>query len=159
MLTPSGCTEITVKLILNCSVGSESLSSVIFILKQLPQSEALLLTVAETHTVLWSNWKSFPAYAKRVQQSFSGWLRQPPNVYSRVSRSRREEYGWSYSSNDDLSSLVVDAERRMAKFLAKTLIVCSGLVVLTRCILGQNGKWRKFAEQAAFHIVFNWLHA
>ena len=64
----------------------------------------------------------------------------------RVSRSRREEYGWSYLSDNDLSSFVVDAERRMAKFLAKTLIVCSGLVLLTHCILGQNGKWRKFAE-------------
>ena len=40
-------------------------------------------------------------------------------------------YGWSYLSNDNLSSLAVDVECQMAKFLAKTLRVCSGLVVLT----------------------------
>ena len=37
----------------------------------------------------------------------------------------------SYSSNDDSSSLVVDVEGQMARFVTKTLRVCSGLVVLT----------------------------
>ena len=57
----------------------------------------------------------------------------------RVFGSRREEYGWSYSSDDVQSSLAVDAEPQMAKFLAKTLKVYSGLVVLIMyCTLGQR---------------------
>ena len=48
-----------------------------------------------------------------------------------VSGSRRGEYGLSHLSDDDLSSLAVDAEGQMARFVAKTLRVCSGLVVLT----------------------------
>ena len=39
----------------------------------------------------------------------------------------------SYSSNDDPSSLGVDEEGQMARFVTKTLRVCSGLVVLTYC--------------------------
>ena len=38
-----------------------------------------------------------------------------------------------YSSDDDPLSLVVDAEGQMARFVPKTLRVCSGLVVLTYC--------------------------
>ena len=37
----------------------------------------------------------------------------------------------SYSSDDDPSSLAVDTEGQMARFVTKTLRVCSGLVVLT----------------------------
>ena len=51
----------------------------------------------------------------------------------RVSGSRRGEYALSYSSDDDPSSLAVDAEGQMARFVTKTLRVCSGLVVLTHC--------------------------
>ena len=40
-----------------------------------------------------------------------------------VSGSRREEYGLSYSSDDDLSSLAVDAEHHVSRFVAKTLRV------------------------------------
>ena len=49
----------------------------------------------------------------------------------RVSRGRRGEYGLRCSSGDDLSSLVVDVEGQMAKFVAETLRVCRGLVLLT----------------------------
>ena len=38
-----------------------------------------------------------------------------------------------YLSNDDTSSLAVDVEGQMARFVTKTLRVCSGLVVLTYC--------------------------
>ena len=41
----------------------------------------------------------------------------------RVSRSRRGEYAFSYSSDDDPSSLAVDAEGQMARFVTKTLRV------------------------------------
>ena len=51
---------------------------------------------------------------------------------------KRNMAGASYSSDDDLSFLAVDAEHQMAKFLAKTLRVCGGLVVLTYCTLGQR---------------------
>ena len=51
----------------------------------------------------------------------------------RVSGSRRGVYALSYSSDDDPSSLAVDAEGQMARFVTKTLRVCSGLVVLTCC--------------------------
>ena len=51
----------------------------------------------------------------------------------RVSGSRRGEYGFGYSSDDDLSSLAVDAEGQMARFVAKTLRVGSVLVILTYC--------------------------
>ena len=34
---------------------------------------------------------------------------------------------------DDPSSLAVDAEGQMARFVTKTLRLCSGLVVLTYC--------------------------
>ena len=44
---------------------------------------------------------------------------------------QRGEYALSYSSDDDPLSLVVDAEGQMARFVTKTLRVCSGLVVLT----------------------------
>ena len=44
-----------------------------------------------------------------------------------------------YSSDNDLSFLAVDAEHQMAKFLAKTLRVCSGNV-LTKAVVGVNGK-------------------
>ena len=54
----------------------------------------------------------------------------------RVSGSRREEYGWTYWSDNDLSSLAVDVECQMPTFLAKTLRLCSGLVVLAYCTLG-----------------------
>ena len=37
------------------------------------------------------------------------------------------------ASDDDLSSLVVDAEGQMARFVAKTLRVGSVLVILTYC--------------------------
>jgi len=56
----------------------------------------------------------------------------------RVSGSRREEYGWTYPSDDDLPALVVDGKHQMAKFWHKTLMICSGLVVLTYCTLGQK---------------------
>ena len=55
-----------------------------------------------------------------------------------VSVSRRGEYGLSYSSDDDLSSLAVDAEGQMAGFVAKTLRVCSGLVLLMYWTWGQR---------------------
>ena len=42
---------------------------------------------------------------------------------------------WSYSSDDHLSSLVVNVERQMAKFLAKTLRV---QYILTYSTLGQR---------------------
>ena len=48
-----------------------------------------------------------------------------------VPGSRRGEYALSYSSDNDPSSLAVDAEGQMARFVTKTLIVFSGLVVLT----------------------------
>ena len=49
------------------------------------------------------------------------------------------ERSLSYSSNDDLSSLAVDEEGQMARFVAKILRVCSRLVVLTYCIgVGSN---------------------
>ena len=48
----------------------------------------------------------------------------------RVSGSRRGKYALSYSSDNDLSSLAVDAEGQMARFVTKTLKVCSSLVVL-----------------------------
>ena len=51
----------------------------------------------------------------------------------RFSGSRRGEYALSYSSDDDPSSLAVDTEGQMARFVTKTLRVCSGLVVLTHC--------------------------
>ena len=56
----------------------------------------------------------------------------------RVSGSRRGKYALSYSSDDDPSSLAVDAEGQMARFVAKTLSVCSGLVVLMHCTWGQR---------------------
>ena len=43
------------------------------------------------------------------------------------------EYALSNSSDDDPSSLAVDAEGQMARFVTKTLRVCSRLVVLTYC--------------------------
>ena len=55
-----------------------------------------------------------------------------------VSGSRRGEYGLSYWNDDDLSSLVVDVERQMARFVAKTLRVCSRLLVLTYWSWGQR---------------------
>ena len=51
----------------------------------------------------------------------------------RVSRSRRGEYALSYSNDDDPSYLAVDAEGQTARFVTKTLRVCSRLVVLTFC--------------------------
>ena len=50
-----------------------------------------------------------------------------------ISESRRGEYALRYSSDDDPSSLAVDAEGQMARFVTKTLRVCSGLVVLRYC--------------------------
>ena len=55
----------------------------------------------------------------------------------RVSESGRGEYGWSYSSDDDLSSSVVDAEGQMAIFMAKSESG-SRLVVLTYWTSGQG---------------------
>ena len=46
------------------------------------------------------------------------------------------ESGLSYSSDDDQYSLVLDTEGQMDKFVAKTLRVCSRLVVLTYWTLG-----------------------
>ena len=51
----------------------------------------------------------------------------------RVSGSRRVKYALSYLSDDDSSSLAVDAEGQMARFVTKTLGVCSRLVLLTYC--------------------------
>ena len=51
----------------------------------------------------------------------------------RVSGSRRGEYALSNSSNNDPSSLAVDEEGKMARFVTETLKVCSGLVVLAYC--------------------------
>ena len=48
-----------------------------------------------------------------------------------VSGSRRGEYGLNYFSDNDLSSFVVDVGDQMARFVAKTLRVCSGVIVLT----------------------------
>ena len=48
----------------------------------------------------------------------------------RVSGTRRGEYGLRHSSDKNLSSLAVDVEGQMARFGAKTLRLCSGLVVL-----------------------------
>ena len=47
-----------------------------------------------------------------------------------VSGSRRGEYDLISSSDDDLSSLAVDTEGQTARFVAKTLRVCSILVAL-----------------------------
>ena len=47
-----------------------------------------------------------------------------------VSGSKREKYDLSYSSDNDLSSLVKDAESQMARLVAKVLRVCNGLVIL-----------------------------
>ena len=52
----------------------------------------------------------------------------------------RREYGLNYLSDGDLSSLVVDAEGRKARFVTITFRVCSGysrLIVLTYWTLGQ----------------------
>ena len=46
-------------------------------------------------------------------------------------------YALSYLSDDDPSSLAVDAEGQMARFVTKTLRVCSRLVVLTYLYLGR----------------------
>ena len=46
---------------------------------------------------------------------------------------QERECALSYSSDDDPSSLAVDAEGQMARFVTKTLRVCSQLVVLTYC--------------------------
>ena len=43
--------------------------------------------------------------------------------------SRRGKYGLSYSNDNDVPSLAVDVEGQMARFVAKTLKVCSGLDV------------------------------
>ena len=51
----------------------------------------------------------------------------------RVSRRRRGEHALNYSSDDDPSSLAVDVEGQTARFVTKTLRVCSRLVVLTYC--------------------------
>ena len=51
-----------------------------------------------------------------------------------VSGSKREKYDLSYSSDNDLSSLVKDAESQMARLVAKVLRVCNGLVILTYSI-------------------------
>ena len=48
----------------------------------------------------------------------------------RVSASRRGEYGLSYLSEDDPLALAVDAEDQMARFVIKTLRVCSCTNVL-----------------------------
>ena len=56
----------------------------------------------------------------------------------RISGSRRGGYALSYWSNDDPSSLSVDAEGQMARFVTKTLRVCSGLVVLPYFTYGQR---------------------
>ena len=48
-------------------------------------------------------------------------------------REQEREYALSNSSDDDPSSLVVDAEGQMARFVTKTLRLCSRLVVLTYC--------------------------
>ena len=48
------------------------------------------------------------------------------------------EYALSYLSNNDPSSWGVDAEGQMSRFVAKTLRVCSGLVVLAYCTWGQG---------------------
>ena len=50
-----------------------------------------------------------------------------------VSGSRKGEHALSYSRDDDLSSLAVDVEGQMARFVTKTLRVYSRLVVLTYC--------------------------
>ena len=42
-----------------------------------------------------------------------------------VSGSRRGEYGLNYWSDNDISSLVVDTEGQMARFVAKTQRVCT----------------------------------
>ena len=41
------------------------------------------------------------------------------------------KYGLSYSSDNDLSYLEVDADGQIAKFVDETLRVCSALVVQT----------------------------
>ena len=43
----------------------------------------------------------------------------------RVYWRRKGEYALSYSSDDDPSSLAVDAEGQLARFVTKTLRVCS----------------------------------
>ena len=56
----------------------------------------------------------------------------------RVSGRRRGEYGLSNLREDELSSLAVDVEGQMARFVARTLRVCSGLVILMYCTWGQR---------------------
>ena len=46
---------------------------------------------------------------------------------------RKGNMNSSYSSDDDSSSLAVDAEGQMARFVAKTFRVFSGIVILTYC--------------------------
>ena len=53
-------------------------------------------------------------------------------------RGTRAINGCSNLSDDDLTSLVVGAASQMATFLAKSLRVCSGLVVLMYCAYGQS---------------------
>ena len=48
------------------------------------------------------------------------------------------EVGLNYSSNNDLSSFVVDAGGQMARFVAKTLSMCSRVIVLTYWAWGQR---------------------
>ena len=49
------------------------------------------------------------------------------------SEQERGIYALSYLSDDDPSSLAVDTESQMARFVTKILRVCSGVVVLTYC--------------------------
>ena len=46
---------------------------------------------------------------------------------------QERKYALSYLSDDDPSSLAADAEGQTARFVTKTLRVCSRLVVLTYC--------------------------
>ena len=67
-----------------------------------------------------------------------------------VSGSRRGEYALSYSSGNDPSSLAVDVEGQMARFVTKTLRVCSGLVVTKVLYLGTEAVVAVIGE-VSFH--------
>ena len=51
-----------------------------------------------------------------------------PVEHSSIAGSRRGEYSLSYLSDNDPSSLAVDADGQMARFVTKTLRVCSSVL-------------------------------
>ena len=56
-------------------------------------------------------------------------------------RAEDKEYGLSYSSDDDLSSLVIDAESEMATFVAIAFRACRGCSCTNVLYLGVSNRW------------------